>query len=98
VLVLPNADGLGLDLDQLGQRILQPPRDRHRAAQAHIEIGKLLRRQLGRRINRRAGFRHHRLSQLQFRHLGHQLADQLVGLAPAGAVADADDIDLVLDA
>ena len=33
VLVLADADRLRLDLDQLGQRVLQPPRDRHRAAQ-----------------------------------------------------------------
>ncbi len=32
VLVLAHADGLGLDLDQLRQRILQAPRDRHRTA------------------------------------------------------------------
>ena len=98
VLVLADADRLRLDLDELGQRILQPARDRHRAAQADVEIGEFLRGQLGRRIDRGAGFRHHRLGQLQFGHLGHQLGDELVGLAPAGAVADADDVDLVLDA
>jgi hypothetical protein len=33
VLVLPHTDRLRVDLDQFGQRILQPARDRHRAAQ-----------------------------------------------------------------
>ena len=33
VLVLAHADRLGVDLDQLGQRVLQAPCDRHRAAQ-----------------------------------------------------------------
>ena len=39
VLVLPDPDRLRLDLDQLGQRILQPPRDRDRAPQCDVEIG-----------------------------------------------------------
>ena len=33
VLVLADADGLRVDLDELGQRVLQPPRDGYRAAQ-----------------------------------------------------------------
>jgi hypothetical protein len=37
VLVLADADRLGLDLDQFRQRVLQAARDRHRAAQRHIE-------------------------------------------------------------
>ena len=61
VLVLADADRLRIDLHQLGQRILQPARDRHRAAQGHVEAGQLLRR-IGRgRIDRRAGLRHHDL-------------------------------------
>jgi hypothetical protein len=39
VLVLADADRLRVDLDQLGERILQAARDRHRAAQAHVELG-----------------------------------------------------------
>ena len=67
VLVLADADRLRIDLHQFGQRILQPARDRHRAAQGHVEAGQLLRR-IGRgRIDRRAGFRHHDLLQLELR-------------------------------
>ena len=42
VLVLPNADRLRLDLHQFGQRILKPPRNRHRTAQGHVERWQLV--------------------------------------------------------
>ena len=54
MLVLSHPDGLGVDLDQFGQRVLEPPRDGDRGAQRHIKIRELLRAQLGRRIHRRA--------------------------------------------
>ena len=38
VLVLADADRLRVDLHQLGERILQAPRDRHRAAQRDVEV------------------------------------------------------------
>jgi hypothetical protein len=38
MLILAHADGFGLDLHQL-TRILQTPRDRHRAAQTDVEFG-----------------------------------------------------------
>src|SRR6185437_11565054 len=41
VLVLADADGLRVDLDEFGERVLQPPGDAHRAAQGHVEVGKL---------------------------------------------------------
>jgi len=44
VLVLADADRLGLDLDQLGERILEPARDRDRTADRQIQLGKLLAR------------------------------------------------------
>jgi len=47
VLVLAHADGLGIDLHQFGERVLQAPCDRHCAADAHIDIRKFLRRELG---------------------------------------------------
>ncbi len=39
VLVLAHADGLGFDLHQLRQRILQAAGDGNRAADRHVEIG-----------------------------------------------------------
>ena len=57
VLILADADRLRLDAHELGERILQPARDRDRAAQRDVEIGKFLRRELRRRVDRRAGLR-----------------------------------------
>ena len=54
VLVLPDADRLGVDLHELGQRILQAARDRDGAAHGEVEIGELLARDVARRIHRRA--------------------------------------------
>ena len=42
VLVEADADVLGFDLDELGQRILKPPSDRDGAAERGVELGKLL--------------------------------------------------------
>ena len=42
VLVLADADRLGIDLDQFGQGILQPPRDRYRATQGDVELRQFL--------------------------------------------------------
>ena len=36
VLILADADRLGINLDQLGERVLKPPRDRDRSAQGHV--------------------------------------------------------------
>ena len=95
VLILADADRLRIDLHQLGQRILQPPRDRHRAAQGHVELRQLLGREGRGRIDRSAGLRHDDLRHLQVRQPLHQLGGELVGLARRGAVADRDEIDAV---
>ncbi len=39
MLVLADPDRLRVDLDEFGQRVLQTARDRHRAAQRHIQFG-----------------------------------------------------------
>ncbi|EPH45800.1 hypothetical protein STRAU_1161 [Streptomyces aurantiacus JA 4570] len=96
VLVLTHADGLRVDLHQLGERILQAPGDRHRAAQRHIELRQLLRGERRRRIHRGAGLGHHHLGELQLRVLGDEFTGELVGLAGRGAVADGDQVDVVL--
>ena len=95
MLVLPDADGLRFDLDQLGQRILQPARDRHGAAQRYVEIRELGRGRLRSRIDRRTGLAHDHLDRLRRRHVGQHLGDQLLRFAAAGAVADCDQLDAV---
>src|SRR6516164_6012686 len=43
VCILAHADRLGINLDQLGERVLKPPRDRDRSAQRHVKPRQLLR-------------------------------------------------------
>ncbi len=97
VLILADADRLGIDLDELGERILQPPRDRHRPADGDVELRQFLRGKGGRRINRCAGFGDHDLGHLQVRQPLHEFGGELVGLARGGAVTDRDEIDAMGD-
>ena len=62
VLVLPDADRLGVDLDQLGERVLQAPGDGDRAAQRHVQLGQLGRGVRRGRVHRRARLAHHHLA------------------------------------
>ena len=96
VLVLADTDAFRVDLDELGERVLQAPRDAHRTAQAHVELGQLFARVLAGRVHRRAG-----LADDNFFDLGlgrrlldalDQIAGELVGFAAAGAVADRDQV------
>ena len=56
VLVQADADGLGVDLDQFGQRVLGAAGDGDRAADGHIQVGEFLAGQGRGGIDRRAGF------------------------------------------
>jgi hypothetical protein len=51
VLVEADADILGLNLHQLGQRILKPAADRDTAAQGRVGIGKLIAADLARGVD-----------------------------------------------
>src|ERR1700722_8341099 len=51
MLLLANADGLGVQVHQLGKRVLQTARDGDGSAYGQIEIGKLLARNFGGGIN-----------------------------------------------
>ena len=52
MLILPHTDRLGIDLDQLGQRILQPSRDGSRTPLPHVKVREFLRGKLARGIDR----------------------------------------------
>jgi hypothetical protein len=97
VLVLAHADRLGIDLHQLGQRVLQPPGDGDGGAQRQVQLRELLARHVGRGVDRRAGLvdhRHHGPA------LGRDVAEgflhQLVRLAAGGAVPHRDQLHRVL--
>ena len=96
MLVLADADRLGVDFHEFGQRVLQPARDRDRAAQTHIEVGEFLGCEFGGRIHRGARFADHDLGELQFGMARDEFFGQLGGLARGGAVADRNQIDLML--
>ncbi len=92
MLILPDADRLRLDLHQLRQRILQPPRNADRAAQAHVQPGKLLRRQFARRIDRRPRLGHDHLHRLFPRQNREDIRHHLLRLPARRAVADGDQL------
>ncbi|GAA5608236.1 hypothetical protein Sgri01_06600 [Streptomyces griseus] len=96
VLVLADADRLRVDLHQLGQRVLEPPRDGDRSAQRHIHVGQFLRGERGGGVDRGARLRDHHLGELQLRVLVDQFTGELVRLTGRGAVADRDQVDRVL--
>jgi hypothetical protein len=58
VLVLPHADGLGVDLHQLGERVLQAARDGDGPAHREVEVGKLLAGDVRGRVHARARLVH----------------------------------------
>ena len=56
VLILADADRFRIRLHQFGQRILQPARNRNRAAHRDIQFGKFFARALGGRVDRGTRF------------------------------------------
>ena len=100
MLVLADADGLGVDLDQFGQRILQSVRDADRASDRDIQVGILLGGQFAGRIDRRARLADHHLGGrliavvLRAEFL-QQAADEGVRFPGGRAVADRDQLDVV---
>ena len=80
VLVLPDADRLGVDLDELRERILQATGDGDRAAQRHVEAGQLRRGVRGRRVDRRACLAHDDRHEPERGVARGELASELFGL------------------
>ena len=66
MLILTHTDGFRIDLDEFSKGILQTPRNGHRTAVAHVQIGQFGRRRSGSRINGSSRFAHHNLRQSQF--------------------------------
>ena len=93
VLILAHADGLRIELHQLGERVHEPPPDRHRAAHGDVLVGELLTGHIARGINGRAAFADHDHGD---RRGQAELADESLRLARSGAVADGDGLDFEL--
>ena len=98
VLVLPDTDGLGVDLHQLRQRVLEPPGDGHRRPEVHVVLGELLRRQraCGVHGGPRLGDDHVADVGSGIVDLPDQLHRHLLRLPAGGAVADGDVLHMVL--
>ena len=90
MLILAHADGLGVDLYQLGQRILQPAGNGHRRAQIHIKLGELLGGQLAGGIHRGSGLRNDHIADMGagFVYLTDELYSHLLRLPAGCTVAD----------
>ena len=96
MLVLADADGLRVDLDQLGQGVLEPAGDGYGTAQRDVKLREFGRGVGGRRVNAGAGLRDHDLGQLELGVPLDQVRGQPVGLPRGGAVADGDELRVVL--
>ena len=96
MLILSDADRLGVDLHELGERVLEAAGNRDGAAYGEVEIGKLLPRKIRSRVDGCAGFVDcHAENGVQL-FLLEELADERVGLARGRSVADGDGAHLVL--
>ena len=100
VLVLPHADGFGINFDQLRQRVLQATRDAGRTTQADVHVGQLLTGQLTGAVDRGPGFADHdfdgrfhaRILCRQCLQALDQIGRQLIRFAACGAVANRDQV------
>ena len=95
VLVLAHADGLGRNLDELCQRVLQTAAQAHGATHGDVQVGIFLAGELGGGVHRCAGLVDDGVAKAG-RLLGNELRDDFLGLAAGGAVADDDGVDAVL--
>ena len=95
VLVLADTDGLRVDLDQLGQGVLESAGDGYGTAKRDIKLREFGRRVGGGGVDRRARLGHHDLGQLELRVPLDQVGGQPVGLPRGGAVADRDELSVV---
>jgi hypothetical protein len=90
MLVLSDADRFRVDLHEFGERILQAARDGGRTAQRNIEMRKLLARDFGRRVDRRARFVDHEHRRTRRVERRHEITDERLRFARRGAIPDRD--------
>ena len=95
MLILPDAYRLRIDLHELGQRVLQAARYRHGRALRGVEIRELLGPRLGRRVDRRSGFRHDGIAAF-WRHAAEHAGDEYDALLRRRSVAHGDILHAVL--
>ncbi len=96
VLVLAHADRFGIDLHQLGERVLQAARNGDGAAHREVEIGKLLPGDIRGGVDAGAALADGHGENAVELALAQKLAHKLIGLASGGAVANGDGAHVVL--
>ncbi len=94
VLVLADADALGVDLDQFGQRVLQTARDGDRRALHDVKLGEFLGGEFAGRVDGGTGLADDDVLGLA-RKFAQNVRDELLALAGGGAVADGDHVHIV---
>src|SRR5690606_36372458 len=88
--------GFWLDLDELSQGILKAAGYRYCTAQADIQIGELLRCQLGCRIHGSACLGNNDLGETKLRNGLLQIRHELLGFSGGGSVTNGDKLHLML--
>ena len=98
MLILPDADGLGVNFHKLGERVLQAARDGHGRAEIHVVLRELFGGELACRVHgcARLGDDHVADVRAALVHPADQLNGHLFGLAAGGAVADGNVLHVVL--
>ena len=96
VLVLAHANGLGIDLHQLRQRVLHAAGDGDGASDSDVIAGELLGGELGGGVYRRAGFAGDEVVHIGEMIFLNQRRRELLGLIGCGAVSDGEEGDVVL--
>ena len=93
MLILAHTDGLGVDFDQLSQRILKPPCDGNCTSQVHVKVRKFLCSQRGSGINGSASLIDNGIAGIGV--LFQKLHSHGLRLPGSGTVADCDVLNTV---
>ncbi|MNI02127.1 hypothetical protein D3C73_549910 [compost metagenome] len=93
MLVLADPNGFGIDLDELGQRVLHPAGDRDCASLSDVKRGELLLRELRCGVYACSSLADDQVSELLLLTFGDDLSDELLGFARSRSVADDNELD-----
>ena len=96
MLILADADGLRVDFDELGQRILHAARDGDSAADGDVVLGQFFLCELRSRVDGGTGFVRNQVMDVVQMMLSNQVRGELFGFIARRAVANREQRDMVL--
>jgi hypothetical protein len=96
MLILPDSDRFGIDLDKLGERVLETSGDGDGTADGEVEVGKLLAGDVGCGVDAGSRLGDGDGEEVVELARAEEVADEGVGLSGGGSVADGDGADIVL--